>query len=97
MRDLESNQTLIAKPFPELVTSRLVIIMIINKSWCNLQWDMILILESCMICNLSDDGARLLWLEFRGPGGEEELDMGKNPKVIDLRIFNDNFYNNVTL
>ena len=40
-----------------------------------------------MICNLSDDGARLLWLEFRGPGGEEELDMGKNPKVIDLRIF----------
>ena len=41
-----------------------------------------------MICNLSDDGARLLWLEFRGPGGEEELDMGKNPKVIDLRIFN---------
>ena len=46
---------------------------------------------------LSDDGARLLWLEFRGPGGEEELDMGKNPKVIDLRIFNDNFYDNVTL
>ena len=41
-----------------------------------------------MIFNLSDDGARLLWLEFRGPGGEEELDMGKNPKVIDLRIFN---------
>ena len=38
-----------------------------------------------MICNLSDDGARLLWLEFRGPGGEEELDMGKNPKVIDLK------------
>jgi len=51
VRDLESNQTLIAKPFPELVTS-------------------------------SDDGARLLWLEFRGPGGEEELDMGKNPKPL---------------
>ena len=34
-----------------------------------------------MILYLSDDGARLLWLEFRGPGGEEELDMGKNPKV----------------
>ena len=34
-----------------------------------------------MIYDFSDDGARLLWLEFRGPGGEEELDMGKNPKV----------------
>ena len=28
VRDLESNQTLIAKPFPELVTSRLVIMML---------------------------------------------------------------------
>ena len=39
-----------------------------------------------MIYDFSDDGARLLWLEFRGPGGEEELDMGKNPKVISFRI-----------
>ena len=39
-----------------------------------------------MMNHSSDDGARLLWLEFRGPGGEEELDMGKNPKVGDVKI-----------
>ena len=38
------------------------------------------------LVNSSDDGARLLWLEFRGPGGEEELDMGKNPKVEGGRM-----------
>ena len=38
-----------------------------------------------MMNHSSDDGARLLWLEFRGPGGEEELDMGKNPKVGQSR------------
>lgn len=34
------------------------------------------------LVNSSDDGARLLWLEFRGQAGEEELDLGKNPKPL---------------
>jgi len=33
------------------------------------------------LVNSSDDGARLLWLEFR-QSGEEELDLGKNPKPL---------------
>ena len=45
----------------------------------------------------SDDGARLLWLEFRGPGGEEELDMGKNPKVGDVKISRTVFFYLLTI
>jgi len=33
------------------------------------------------LVNSSDDGARLLWLEFR-QSGEEEIDLGKNPKPL---------------
>jgi len=33
------------------------------------------------LVNSNDDGARLLWLEFRQTG-EEELDLGKNPKPL---------------
>jgi len=33
------------------------------------------------LINSSDDGARLLWLEFRHTG-EEEIDLGKNPKPL---------------
>ena len=33
------------------------------------------------LVNSSDDGARLLWLEFRQTG-EEEIDLGKNPKPL---------------
>lgn len=33
------------------------------------------------LVNSNDDGARLLWLEFR-QSGEEELDLGKNPKPL---------------
>ena len=33
------------------------------------------------LVNSNDDGARLLWLEFR-QSCEEELDLGKNPKPL---------------
>ena len=40
------------------------------------------------LCASNDDGAKLLWLQFRGHPDEDELVMGVNPKVVVFTIHN---------
>ena len=40
------------------------------------------------LCASNDDGAKLLWLQFRGHPDEDELVMAVNPKVVVFTIHN---------
>ena len=40
------------------------------------------------LCASNDDGAKLLWLQFRGHQDEDELVMSVNPKVVVFTIHN---------
>jgi len=40
------------------------------------------------LCASNDDGAKLLWLQFRGNPDEDELILTTNPKVIVFTIHN---------
>ena len=40
------------------------------------------------LCASNDDGAKLLWLQFRGSADEDELILSTNPKVIVFTIHN---------
>jgi hypothetical protein len=40
------------------------------------------------LCASNDDGAKLLWLQFRGNSDEDEFVMATNPKVVVFTIHN---------
>ena len=40
------------------------------------------------LCASNDDGAKILWLQFRGNPDEDELILTTNPKVIVFTIHN---------
>ena len=40
------------------------------------------------LCASNDDGAKLLWLQFRGHAEEDELVMSVNPKVVVFTLHN---------
>ena len=40
------------------------------------------------LCASNDDGAKLLWLQFRGHAEDDELVMSVNPKVVVFTLHN---------